>query len=116
MRSPASASSPRRSATACRTSRCSRWTSSPATARSSPRGPGDALFDAFPNSYGTLGYAIRLRIELEPAPAYVALRHVRFADLDALAKTIDVIVERGEHDGVRVDFLDGVMFSRARPT
>ena len=31
--------------------------------------PGDALFDAFPNSYGSLGYATRLRIELEPVPA-----------------------------------------------
>ncbi len=56
--------------------------------------PGDALFDAFPNSYGSLGYATRLRIELEPVPAYVDLRHVRFDDLDALAKTIDVIVEQ----------------------
>ena len=25
------------------------------------------LFGAFPNSYGTLGYAVRLKIELEPA-------------------------------------------------
>ncbi|MGH3575588.1 MAG: FAD-binding oxidoreductase, partial [Pseudonocardiaceae bacterium] len=28
--------------------------------------PGDELFAGFPNSYGTLGYATRLRIELEP--------------------------------------------------
>jgi FAD/FMN-containing dehydrogenase len=72
--------------------------------------PGDDLFDAFPNSYGSLGYAIRLRIELEPAPAYVDLRHLRFDDLDALAKTVEVIVEEREHDGVRVDGLDGVVF------
>ena len=31
--------------------------------------PGDDLFDAFPNSYGSLGYATRLRIELEPVAA-----------------------------------------------
>ena len=37
---------------------------------------------AFPNSYGTLGYATRLRIELEPVGRAVALRHVRFHDLD----------------------------------
>ena len=36
------------------------------------------LFRAFPNSYGTLGYALRLVIELEPVRPYVALRHVRF--------------------------------------
>jgi FAD/FMN-containing dehydrogenase len=72
--------------------------------------PGDELFDAFPNSYGSLGYATRLRITLEKAPAYVDLRHLRFDDLDALAKTIAVVVEQGEHDGVRVDGLDGVVF------
>ncbi|MGA8209067.1 MAG: FAD-binding oxidoreductase [Nocardioidaceae bacterium] len=72
--------------------------------------PGEDLFDAFPNSYGSLGYAIRLRIRLERAPAYVDLRHVRFDDLDLLAKTLETIVERGEHDGVRVDGLDGVVF------
>src|ERR1700759_2998364 len=34
------------------------------------------LFWAFPNSFGSLGYAVRLRIELEPVLPYVALRHV----------------------------------------
>ncbi len=72
--------------------------------------PGEDLFDAFPNSYGSLGYATRLRIRLEKAPAYVDLRHLRFDDLETLAKTLDVIVEQGEHDGVRVDGLDGVVF------
>ncbi len=50
--------------------------------------PGDELFDAFPNSYGSLGYATRLRIRLEAVPAYVALRHVRFDDAALLAKTV----------------------------
>ncbi|NUR07363.1 MAG: FAD-binding oxidoreductase [Nocardioidaceae bacterium] len=72
--------------------------------------PGEDLFDAFPNSYGSLGYATRLRITLEKAPLYVDLQHLRFDDLDALAKTVDAIVESGEHDGVRVDGLDGVVF------
>ncbi|MEO9323619.1 FAD-binding oxidoreductase [Nocardioides sp. C4-1] len=73
--------------------------------------PGDELFDAFPNSYGSLGYATRLRIELEPVPAYVALRHVRFDDAALLTKTIEEIVASGEHDGEPVDGLDGVAFS-----
>ena len=41
------------------------------------------LFATFPNSYGSLGYATRLRIELEPIAPVVALRHVRFDDLGA---------------------------------
>ncbi len=36
------------------------------------------LFFGFPNSYGTLGYALRARIELEPVRPYVHLRHVPF--------------------------------------
>ena len=72
--------------------------------------PGDDLFDAFPNSYGSLGYATRIRIRLEPVPAYVDLRHLRFDDLDSLAQTIEEVVVSGEHAGVRVDGLDGVVF------
>ena len=72
--------------------------------------PGDDLFDAFPNSYGSLGYATRLRIELEAVPAEVDLRHVRFSDFGLLAKAIEEIVETGEWHGERVDGLDGVVF------
>jgi FAD/FMN-containing dehydrogenase len=73
--------------------------------------PGDELFDTFPNSYGSLGYATRLRIELEAVPPYVELRHVRFDDADLLAKTVVAITESGEHMGTHVDAMDGVSFA-----
>ncbi|CAN7454425.1 FAD-binding oxidoreductase [Knoellia sp. LjRoot47] len=69
------------------------------------------LFRGFPNSYGSLGYATRLLIELEPVERYVALRHVRFHDLDALCAAIADVVATREHEGERVDFVDGVVFS-----
>jgi FAD/FMN-containing dehydrogenase len=72
--------------------------------------PGDDLFDAFPNSYGSLGYATRLRIKLEQVPDRVELRHVRFDDAGLLAKTVAEIVETREYDGLHVDGLDGVAF------
>jgi FAD/FMN-containing dehydrogenase len=72
--------------------------------------PGDDLFDAFPNSYGSLGYATRLRIRLERVPSYVELRHLPFADLDELAGTIEDVVATGTHGGAAVDGLDGVVF------
>ena len=72
--------------------------------------PGDALFDAFVNSYGSLGYATRLRITLERVPGFVSLRHVRFDDAGLLAKTMAEIVETREHEGQRVDGLDGTAF------
>ncbi len=68
------------------------------------------LFHGFPNSYGSLGYAVRLRIELDPVRPFVGLRHVRFADLDALAAAIGLITTDRAWDGEPVDFIDGVVF------
>ena len=53
------------------------------------------LFRGFPNSYGTLGYALRLQIELEPVKPYVALRHVRFADATRASTAIAEICATG---------------------
>lgn len=69
------------------------------------------LFRTFPNSYGTLGYSTRLRIELEPVAPFVALRHLRFHSLSELVRAMDRIIETGGLDGERVDYLDGVVFS-----
>ena len=74
--------------------------------------PGDELFAGFPNSYGTLGYATRLRIELEPVRSHVALRHVRFNDLDELCAAVARIMATRRWNGEHVDYLDGVLFSR----
>src|SRR4051812_31422041 len=68
------------------------------------------LFATFPNSYGSLGYATRLRIELEPVKSHVALRHVRFADTATLQEAIATITDTGEWDGQVVDGLDGTAF------
>jgi FAD/FMN-containing dehydrogenase len=69
------------------------------------------LYRAFPNSYGTLGYSVRLKIELETVKPFVSLRHLRFGSLADLMSTMDRIIETGGLDGVRVDYLDGVVFS-----
>ena len=76
-----------------------------------PDGPEAELFRAFPNSYGTLGYALLLTIDLEPVQPYVHVRHVRFSDLDALTDAIARVVEDGSWDGEPVDFVDGVVFT-----
>jgi FAD/FMN-containing dehydrogenase len=76
-----------------------------------PDGPHADLFHGFPNSYGTLGYATRLRIALEPVEPYVALRHLRFHDLGRLVETLGRVVEDGTHEGIAVDYVDGVVFS-----
>ena len=68
------------------------------------------LFAAFPNSYGSLGYATRLRIELEAVPGHVALRHVLFDDTFALQEAIASITATREWRGEKVDAMDGTAF------
>ncbi|MFL6162833.1 MAG: FAD-binding protein [Jatrophihabitantaceae bacterium] len=69
------------------------------------------LYAGFPNSYGSLGYAVRLRIELDRIHPFVGLRHVRFGELTDLASAIESICRTGSWQDEPVDFLDGVMFS-----
>lgn len=69
------------------------------------------LFHAFPNSYGTLGYSARLKIELEPVLPFVAMRHLRFDSLTDLVSTMERIIDTRDHDGTAVHYLDGVVFS-----
>ena len=75
------------------------------------RGRHSDLFRAFPNSYGTLGYSTRLRIELESVAPFVALRHIRFRSLPELVAAIERIIDTGGQGGIPVDYLDGVVFS-----
>ena len=69
------------------------------------------LFFGFPNSYGTLGYALRLRIELQPVTPFVHLRHVRFSAVPAALAAMDDAVREGAYAGEPVDFVDGTWFS-----
>ncbi len=62
------------------------------------------LFTGIPNSYGTLGYALRLRIELEPVKPYVALRHVRCHSAEEAVAAMRAAC-------ARADFVDGTWFS-----
>jgi FAD/FMN-containing dehydrogenase len=78
--------------------------------RATPDGPHADLFAAFPNSYGSLGYALSLTIQLAPVLPYVHLRHIRFDDLDEVCRAISEIVDTGSWQGEAVHFLDGSMF------
>lgn len=76
-----------------------------------PHGPHADLFRGFPNSYGTLGYSTRLRIELEPVAPFVALRHIRFHRIADLVSAVEGICSSREYLGEQVDYLDGVVFT-----
>jgi len=81
------------------------------TASGAADDPHRDLFYAFPNSYGSLGYALRLKIELEPVQPYVRLRHVPFASAEHMTTALSTITETGAWDGETVDYLDGTVFS-----
>jgi FAD/FMN-containing dehydrogenase len=81
------------------------------TVTGAPDDPHRDLFFAFPNSYGSLGYALRLKIELEPVLPYVHLTHVRFDSAAEMAQAMASITESGAWNGADVDYLDGTVFS-----
>jgi FAD/FMN-containing dehydrogenase len=62
------------------------------------------LFFGFPNSYGTLGYALRVRARLLPVKPCVQVRHLRHSDPAAF------IADLAAQCAGDADFVDGVVF------
>jgi FAD/FMN-containing dehydrogenase len=71
-----------------------------------PDGEHRDLYYGFPNSYGTLGYALRLRIELEPTKPFVSLEHRRHHSLAALTADLERACDSD------ADFVDAVVFAQ----
>ena len=65
------------------------------------------LFHGFPNSYGTLGYALRVKARTAPAGRYVAVEHHRHAEPSAYFAAIAQALA-----DPTLDFVDGVVFAR----
>ncbi|MDQ5849109.1 MAG: FAD-binding oxidoreductase [Pseudomonadota bacterium] len=64
------------------------------------------LFFGFPNSYGTLGYALRVKVKTVPVKPYVHLQHLPFQDRENYFKELERQLASGE-----ADFIDGTVFS-----
>lgn len=69
------------------------------------------LFRAFPNSYGSLGYAVRLKIELEEVADFIELAHVRYNNLADFQDGLAQAAAAGTWDGRSIHGLDAVAFS-----
>ena len=63
------------------------------------------LFFGFPNSYGTLGYALRLRARAVPVKAFVELGYLRYREPDKFFAALENAC------GQPFDFVDGVVFA-----
>jgi FAD/FMN-containing dehydrogenase len=69
-----------------------------------PENDHQRLFFGFPNSYGTLGYALKLKIKVVPVKPYVRLRHIRHVDAAAYFADLEY------HCKQDIDFIDGTIF------
>jgi FAD/FMN-containing dehydrogenase len=65
------------------------------------------LFHGFPNSYGTLGYALKLTARVLPVKRYVRVDHARHADAASFFATV-----AKRCADATIDFVDGVVFDR----
>ncbi len=64
------------------------------------------LFFGFPNSYGTLGYALRVKAKVVPVKPYVRLEHLAFGNAAQFFTELERRLRAGE-----ADFIDGTVFS-----
>ncbi len=64
------------------------------------------LFYGFPNSYGTLGYVLRLKVKLIPAKKYVKLTHTKFTEPAKFFAQIESLM----FEPHTFDYIDGVVF------
>lgn len=67
------------------------------------------LFQALPNSYGTLGYLLRARIRLVPVKRFVRLTTTVHADVASYLDAMRAAVEEAS-----ADFIEGLLVSRNR--
>ena len=77
-----------------------------------PEGEHADLYRGFANSYGTLGYALRLVIDLQPVAPYVRLRHHRYPDARSCTDAITQLAGPDPQEST-LDFLDGTVFGPA---
>ncbi len=68
------------------------------------------LFYGFPNSYGTLGYALSLTIKLVPTKSFVKLKYIKFTTPREYFKALKLACDKSSWEGERLDFIDGVIF------
>ena len=65
------------------------------------------LFNAIPNSYGTLGYVTRVKLELIEAKPFVKLKNIKFNSIEDAFKTLNIAINNKD-----ADFIDAVVYSQ----
>jgi FAD/FMN-containing dehydrogenase len=64
------------------------------------------LFFGFPNSYGTLGYALKIKVKVVPVKKYVELTHIKFTHPKEYFAKFEELCRQPDWD-----FIDGTVFN-----
>lgn len=76
----------------------------------SPENEHKDLFFALPNSYGTLGYALKIKLKLIPAKKFVRLTNIRFHNIELYFEKLQQFCLKNR--SLEADtYIDGVIFS-----
>jgi FAD/FMN-containing dehydrogenase len=73
----------------------------------SPHNEYSDLFTGMPNSYGTLGYILRARIQLIPSKHFIQIQHLRFDNIPEALKALEDV----SNDTVANTYLEGIVYS-----
>jgi FAD/FMN-containing dehydrogenase len=70
------------------------------------------LYYAFPNSYGTLGYALKVKVRLIEAKPFVKLTHIHFQHCDDYFHWLEQACAKHRSKYSNVSYIEGVIFNK----
>lgn len=69
------------------------------------------LYYAFPNTYGTLGYALKVKVKLIKTKPYVKITHLYFQDPKNYFATLNEYCAKNRENGA-ISYIEGVVFDK----
>ena len=69
------------------------------------------LYYSFPNSYGTLGYALKVTVKLVPAKKYIQLHYQHFTNPEDFFTKLNQVCTENKENG-HISYVDGVVFDK----
>jgi FAD/FMN-containing dehydrogenase len=70
------------------------------------------LFYAFPNTYGTISYALRVKVQLIKAAKYVKLAHHRYISQSSYFDALNTLCYANQPPNSPIAYIDGTIFSK----
>lgn len=70
------------------------------------------LYYGFPNTYGSLGYALKVKLQLMPAKKYVKIQHYHFTDREAFFEKIKELCLKNRQNENGLNYIEGVIFDQ----